>query len=246
MKKITTVLLFFIFSQISFAQVTGGSAIMPGELAWKAGLGGGFIYGFSSGELDCHCGYQFTGMKGPGFHITASGSMPIDFLSDLYATLGYQKLNLKATAGTTKSRAVYGEPSPVQVQMESNAEVDLSSIDFGIYYKRKLIKDFFVIGGVGFQIISSNEINQDETIKDDNFVFYGSEKTTDLIYKGEIEDINSLQISVRLGMGYDFSIGQKYLLTPSAGFSYPFTKLTSSSTMRIMVLNLGLQLSYIF
>jgi hypothetical protein len=172
--------------------------------------------------------------------------MPIDFLSDLYATLGYQKLNLKATAAMTKPRAVYGEPAPVNVNMESNIDVDLSSINLDVYYKRKLISEFFVIGGLGFHIITSSNINQDETIKDDNFVFYGSEKSTDLIYNGKIEDINTLEISGRIGMGYDFRIAPKYLLTPTAVFSYPFTKLTSSSTARIMILNLGLQLSYVF
>jgi hypothetical protein len=246
MKKLITILLFFIFSQISYSQVTGGSAIMPGELAWKAGIGGGFVYGFSSGDLDCHCGYQFTGLKGSGFQITASGSMPIDFLSDLLASLGYQKLHIEATAGATRTRAVYGEPAPVAVKMESKAEIDLSSINFDVYYKRKLVDEFFVIGGLGFHIITSNEINQNETIKDDNYVFYGSEKTTDLIYKGEVEDINTFQISGKIGMGYDFRIGQKYLLTPLAIFDYPFTKLTSSSTLRILSLSLGLQLSYVF
>lgn len=246
MKKITAILLFFIFSQVSYAQVTGGSALMPGELAWKAGLGGGFVYGFSSGELDCHCGYQFTGMKGPGFQITASGSMPIDFFSDLYASLGYQKLNLESTASATRTRAVFGEPAPVNVQMESKAEIDLSSVNLDIYYKRKLVSEFFVLGGVGLHIISGNELNQNETIKDDNYVFYGSEKSSDLIYKGEIEDINSFQFDIRIGMGYDFRIGPKYLLSPSAVFSYPFTKLTSGNSMRIMCLSLGLQLSYIF
>ncbi len=214
--------------------------------SFKVGFSGGYVFGFSSGELDCHCGYQFTGMKGPGFHITATGSMPIDFFSDLYASLGYQKLNLESTASATRTRAVYGEPAPVNVQMESKAEIDLSSVNLDIYYKRKLVSEFFVLGGIGLHIISGNELNQNETIKDDNYVFYGSEKSSDLIYRGEIEDINSFQFDIRIGMGYDFKIGEKYLLTPVAVFDYPFTKLTSSSSARIISLNFGLQLSYIF
>jgi len=246
MKKIIVVIIFVFIAQVSYSQVTGGSALMPGELAWKAGLGGGFVYGFSSGSLLGECGYEFEGLNGPGFYISASGSMPIDFFSDLYASLGYQSLTLESTAEMKRLKAVQDEPVPVEVNMASKAEVSLSSINLDVYYKRKLLSEFFVLGGIGLHIIASGEINQDETIKDDRFVFSGSEKTNDLIYKGEVKDINSFQFDVRIGLGYDFRIGAKYLLSPTAVFSYPFTKLTSASSMRIMTLSAGIQLSYIF
>lgn len=246
MKKIIAVIIFVFVSQVSYSQVIGGSIFVPGELAWKAGVGGGFTYGFSSGLLMGKCGYEFEGLKGPGFYITASGSMPIDYFSDLYATLGYQSLSLEASKEMKRIKAVQDEPNPVEVNMASKAEVSLASINLDIYYKRKLVEELFVLGGIGLHFIISDELNQDETIKDDRFIFSGSEKTSDLIYKGDIKDLSSFQFDVRLGLGYDFRLGTKYLFSPNVFFSYPFTKVTSSSSLRVMTLSVGAQISYIF
>lgn len=246
MKKYFTLISFFLFVELSFSQVTGGSALIPGELSWKLGLGGGFSYAFSSGSLYGKCDYDFKNLNGPGFYIAINGSMPLTFESDIYALFYYQSLKLESSANMIKLKAVENEPAPVLVNMESKAKIDISSINLNIYYKRKLFDEFFVIGGLGFHLFTSNEIDQNETIKDDQFVFSGSEKTSDLIYKGEIDEIKNFQFNLSVGMGYDFLIEYKYILTPMFTFNYPFTKLTSTSSLKIMSLNIGLQFSYLF
>mgnify|MGYP000973309776 CR=1 FL=1 len=246
MKKFLIPIFVFLLSFPSFPQVTGGSALIPGELSWKLGFGGGFSYGFSNGSLFGHCGYDFKNLSGPGFYISLNASMPINYESDVYALVSYQSFNLESTEEMMRIKAVYGEPAPVEIKMESKAKVDVSSINLNLWYKRKIFSDFFVLGGLAFHFILDNEINQDETIKDDNFVFYGSEKTSDLIYKGEIDNLNSFQFFLSCGFGYDFRIGYKYILTPIFYFNYPLTKFVSDNSLKLMDINLGLQFSYLF
>lgn len=246
MKKFLLLIFLFLLSIPSFSQVTGGSALIPGELSWKLGVGGGFSYGFSNGSLFGHCGYDFKNLSGPGFYISLNGSMPINYESDVYALVSYQSFNLESTEEMMRIKAVYGEPAPVEIKMESKAKVDVSSINLNLWYKRKVFSDFFVLGGLAFHFILDNEINQDETIKDDNFVFYGSEKTSDLIYKGEIDNLNSFQFFLSCGFGYDFRISYKYILTPIFYFNYPLTKFVSDNSLKLMDINLGLQFSYLF
>mgnify|MGYP001210649758 FL=1 len=246
MKKFLIPIFVFLLSFPSFPQVTGGSALIPGELSWKLGFGGGFSYGFSSGSLSGHCGYDFKNLSGPGFYISINGSMPINFESDIYALLSYQNLYLESTEEMMRLKAVYGEPAPVEIKMESKAKIDISSINLNLWYKRKILSNLFILGGIAFHYILDNEIDQDETIKDNDFVFYGSEKTSDLIYKGEIDDQNSFQFLLSCGLGYDFILGNKYLLTPLFYFNYPLTKFVSGNSLKLMDINLGLQFSYIF
>ena len=246
MKKLITIVLFLFVSQVSYSQVTGGSAIMAGTLSWKLGLGGGLVYGFSSGTLDCNCGYEFENLEGPGFYVNAIASMPLDYESDFIFGIGYQSLTISGTNEVERSKSVVGEPNPVLVNMESTADIDISSLYLTVDYKQKLPDGFFVSAGLDLHIVTDCQITQNETIKDDDFEFSVSGKTTDLIYKGNLKDYNNVQLNFKLGIGYDFVVDYKYLITPSVGFSYPFLKLTSSSTASLMFLTFGVNVSYIF
>jgi hypothetical protein len=246
MKKLITIVLFLFTSQISYSQVTGGSAIMVGTLSWKLGLGGGLVYGFSSGTLDCNCGYEFENLEGPGFYVNAIASMPLDYESDFLFGFGYQSLTILGTKEMVRPKSIKGEPDTVHVNMESTADIDISSLYFTVGYKQKLPDGFFVSAGLDMHIITDCKIIQNETIKDDRFEFAEKEKTTDLIYKGDLKDYNNVQLNLKLGIGYDFVVDHKYLITPNVGLSYPFLPFTFSSSLKVMFLTFGVNVSYIF
>jgi hypothetical protein len=248
MKKLITLILFLFTSQVSYSQVTGGSAITAGTLSWKLGLGGGLLYGFSSGTLDCNCGYEFENLEGPGFYANVVSSMPLDHESDLTFGIGYQSLTISGTNEVEREKSVVGEPNPVLVNMESQADIDISSLYLTVGYKQKLPDGFFVSVGLDLHIVTNCQLVQNETIKDDRFEFVGGE-TTGIIYpKGDLKDYNNVQFNLKLRIGYDFVVNYKYLITPNVGFSYPFLKLTSSSssTANVMSLTFGVNISYIF
>jgi hypothetical protein len=245
MKKLITLILFLFISQASYTQITGGSAITAGTLAWKFGLGGGFGYGFTSGILNAECAYDFENLEGPGLYINGIGSIPLNYESDFIFGLGFQFLTLSATTEMLREKAVDGVPVPVPINMASKSDIDISSLYLTLAYKQKLTDEFFVSGGLDVCFLMNCKLTQDETIKDD-YVFAGSEKTNHLIYEDDLKDYNKLQLNLKVGLGYDIVIDYQWLITPNVSLSYPLLKLTPSNTLRVMCLNAGVNISYVF
>jgi len=246
MKKLLTLILFLFISQTSYSQITGGSAISAGTLAWKFGVGIGLAYGFTSGTLNCECAYEFENLKGPGFYVNGLGSKPLDYNSDFIFGLGFQILTLSSTVQMARLKSVEDEPVPVNVNMESNADVDISSLYLTLGYKRKLSDGFFFTGGLDMHLVTDCNLAQDETIKDERFTFASSGKTTGPIYEGDLKDYNNIQCNLKVGLSYDIVFDYKWLITPNVSLSYPLLKFTSSSSARLMVLTLGINILYMF
>jgi hypothetical protein len=248
MKKI---LLFFTFLILnftfSFGQVTGGTVTIPGELAWKVGIIGGPSIGFLLGNYNAKCDYLFTNGNGVGFFINGVATYPIDYESDIYFAIGFQLNSLKATQEKYRTKYVKNELNPIDVKMMGEADLTLSYLNLEAYYKRKfLFEDLYFLAGLGLQINLKSQIEQNESIIDDRFVFDLSGKSADLIYKGDLPNSNTLLFSGRIGLGYDFIIKNKYIIAPQLVFSYPFSKLMSTDTWKMMYLNIGLQVLYVF
>ena len=236
--------LILFFSSFLFAQEQQNDISLK-TLSWKLGLDGGFVvYGFPSGTLNSY-GYKFENLNGYGFYLNAVGSMPLDYKSDLLFGLGSQSLTIFSTKERGRYSSVVGEPNPVLVNMESQVDIDISSLYLTASYKRKFGDGFSILGGLDMHIITDCKIKQDETIKDDRFEFIGSGKT-DLIYEGDLKDHKNFQLNLKVGFGYDFVVDYKYLITPIMSFSYPLLKLTSSNSARVMLLTVGINILYIF
>jgi hypothetical protein len=236
-----------LYSSFSFSQVTGGSVTIPGELAWKVGISGGPSFGFLLGNYKAKCDYLFTDGNGVGFFINGVVTCPINYESDIYVALGLQMNSLQASQEMYRNKYIKGELNPVNVKMLGEADLTLSYLNLEAYYKRKFwLEDLYFLIGLGAQFNLKSEIEQKETIKDDRFVFDLSGKSADLLYKGDLDNTNSILFSGRIGLGYDFIIQSKYILTPQVVFSYPFSSLTSTDTWKVMYLNVGLQFLYVF
>jgi hypothetical protein len=253
MKKYIIILLFFICLKNNLpSQVIGGSTIVPGELAYKIGIIAGPSFGFLLGNYNAECDYLFTDGNGLGFFISAVGTYPIDYNSDIYVSLGYQHNKIESSPQEQyRLKAVDPDYEPdgatsANILMESAADLKLSYLNLEVYYKRCLIEKFYFLAGLGMFINLSSEIEQNETIKDDRYVFALSGKTSDLIYKGDLKNGNSLLFSGRFGLGYDFYIKNKYIISPQVTLIYPFTGLTSTDTWKMMNVNVGLQFLYVF
>ncbi|MBS1538942.1 MAG: hypothetical protein JST20_14485 [Bacteroidetes bacterium] len=62
--------------------------------------------------------------------------------------------------------------------------------------------------------------------------FKDETRTEAYLYKGELPDINPLQISLRAGLFYDIAI-EGILISPSVVYHFPFTKITSTQNWKI-------------
>jgi hypothetical protein len=253
MKKFIIIFLLIVFSKnFLLSQVIGGSTIVPGELAYKVGIIAGPSFGFLSGNYKAKCDYLFTVGNGLGFFINIVGTYPLDYNSDIYASLGYQYNKLETSAQDMyRLKAVNPKYEPdgattAIVLMESKADLRLSYLNLDVYYKRKIIDKFYFLAGLGLFFNLKSEIEQNETIKDDRYVFDLSGKTSDLIFKGDLPNSNSILFSGRLGLGYDFYIKNKFIITPQVVLIYPFTNLTTTDTWKVLNINAGLQFLYIF
>jgi hypothetical protein len=239
---------------LSFGQVTGGTVTIPGELSWKVGISGGPSFGFLLGNYKAKCDYLFTDGNGIGFYINGVATYPINYESDLYFSLGLQINSLNASQEKYRTKEIAGKLDTItgklpmiDVKMLGEADLTLTYLNLEAYYKRKfLLDDLYFLVGFGLQLNLKSQIEQNETIKDDRFVFDLSGKSRDLIYKGDLENSNSILFSGRLGLGYDFLIKSKYIIAPQVVFCYPFSSLMSTDTWKVMYLNVGLQFLYVF
>jgi hypothetical protein len=238
----------FIFTNsVLFSQVTGGSTIVPGKLAWKVGLIAGPSFGFLMGDYPYPCDYLFSGGDGTGFFINAVATYPIDYYSDIYFSLGYQYNPFQLSQNKNRLKQIYNELEPVNVLMRGDMDLSLHYLNLDCNYKRKLWKNLYGFGGIGLFLNLKTKLKITETIIDDRFVFYSTGHTSDPIYEeGELPNASSLLFSGRLGLGYDFYFGNKYILAPQVGLIYPFSNLITTDDWKLMNLNIGLQFLYIF
>jgi hypothetical protein len=246
-KSLFLVSFVFIFTQsVLFSQVTGGSTIVPGKLAWKVGLIGGPSFGFLMGDYPYPCDYLFSGGDGIGFFINAVATYPIDYYSDIYFSLGYQFNPLKNSQEKYRQKQILNELNPINVFMKGDFDMKLYYLNLDGYYKRKLWKNLYGIAGFGLFFNLKTDISIIETIKDDRFVFNSTGHSSDPLYQGELPNASSILLSGRIGLGYDFYINNKYILAPQVTLIYPLSNLITTDDWKLLNVNLGLQFLYIF
>lgn len=219
-------------------------------------------FNFSNPNLDTtnvgKSRYSFD--KGVGFHISANGVFILDKASrySLGASIGYSQFSSysEKIIDSYFSQLANGDSVLNEFFIGNEYSQSAISADFDLRYKPFDNNGLGIIGGASVTFITSSSYRyiyglvfnpnspgvpfELSIIKLDSLhgvngfepKFKDETRTEAYLYKGELPDINPLQISLRAGLFYDIAI-EGIMISPSVVYHFPFTKITSSQDWKI-------------
>jgi hypothetical protein len=170
----------------------------------------------------------------------------LDYGTNIEFTAGYSLLKITSSDSKVDSRVVRGEPDPLTLNMEANADFELAFLNVSVSLKQNILVDrLYVLGGLRIQNALIAKLSVKEAIKDEGYVFGGSLKSEDYIYpKADIPDKNSILFAFQAGLLYEIPLFGDYIIAPKVNFIYPFNSLVKDKSFKIMSINLGIQFLY--
>jgi hypothetical protein len=223
--------------------------IINAELPHLIGLEAGPSIGLISGNYSdwkTACDYIFDNGNGMGFFADIIATIPLDYGTNIEFTAGYSSYKVTSSDDKVDQRTVRGEPDPIALNMEANADFELSLLNISASLKQNILIDkLYILAGFRLQNILTAQLEVKEAIKDKGYVFGGSLKGEDYIFpKADIPDKNSMLYSAQVGLLYEMPVFGNYIIAPKVNIIYPFNSMIKDQTFKLININLGIQFLY--
>lgn len=199
---------------------------LPGTHSCCTNLGWGFTPGFSAGAL---FEYPFT----EKFRLNLRG--------------GFNQLNSNHLAKLYTSFIING--ASVDGVIDHKLESRIAMIDLDIMPSYAVMPDFYITAGIKLGYIIHNQFMQVERISepnDPNLFFEENGLKYRNYYRGDIQDINKLQVMGSIGLYYDFALNRKktWYISPEIYYSYSFNKLVKDVDWSAHLIRGGIAVKY--
>ncbi len=199
------------------------------------------------------CG-QFASGSGISFFGGVNFELPLSSL--LWADLGIHYKSLSGNFEIERLSTAYdlkNDKSTV-IKADNKIESNLAYLKFEPGIKYKLIEDLingplFVNMGLGIGIPVSSTFTQTENIKSPQNAYFISDNKyiqTRQLFDGEIDEVNNLLLSFKLGAENHLKMSEQLSFTQGIGVEYNLNSVIGHSAWNILDLNLALGIRYSF
>lgn len=121
---------------------------------------------------------------------------------------------------------IFGKDNqPELMFLEDELKTSQNAISFDIMYSYHISNTgLYVALGPGISNLTTKEMVIEEKITNPPGSVFLDGKTTKTMYDGEIKDINSIHLSIKLGAGWLYGISNKVFINPEIMYNYYLTK----------------------
>jgi len=132
------------------------------------------------------------------------------------------------------------DSSLVPFNREHRLSAYLQTFGLDLYGRYAVTPWLNAFGGPSVGMLISKEIKQTEAIlSPTGTTFTETNADTRTLYNGVLENANSLQAYITLGVSSDLQLARKLYLTPEVSYSYPLTAVQSDEEWKISALRFG-------
>jgi len=108
-------------------------------------------------------------------------------------------------------------------------EAKISQISLLPYFSYNFFDNFVANVGLNLGYIIKSTYKQREEIVSPDYVEYVNVGKVKNKYDDQkINDLNKLQLGLTIGLGYDFSIGNLFIISPEIQYNFPFTSISNA------------------
>ncbi len=185
----------------------------------------------------------FTDISASGMNFGAFWYLPLSKKLSLNSKVSYSLLS--GSFKSVESELTQKVPDTVWTFIENLMEPNLPSVNINPNISYEVIDNFNISAGINISLFVSPTFNQHEKILNDNAPDFSNGSRENNVYKNEpIPNISSIYLSIPLGVEYNYSFSNNYLLGLNVSYNLGLGSLVSGIDWSLSSINLGVSIAY--
>jgi len=239
-----------IYLPIASASSPGGEDVLrPSLRSVLVGpvIGGAYTFSLGSFETTCNCDYQHGG--GFGFLFGGVVEYPFTHTISLVGELSFRNASTSYSKSDARSEYLVSEATYVTVDYTRTADVSNSLLGLRFLVKVNAgVGGLYMLGGPALGVVMFDHIFEKEVINSPGVVYQINQQASQTYLNAALNSLfspNRLRFALDTGIGYEFNITPKVLLTPQFTISLPLTSIVAEyQTWKIATLDLSASLNF--